>query len=229
MKRMNLGLISIVLVLALGLGTLLTVPAVFAETKMGGEGKTVATPHTTPRVVPAAKAVVLKRLATAKQPATAKRIFTAVDKANLLILKDLYKQIGATAKLIRDKVKTAKKAGTDLTAFTADLKLAQEARTPRNVSHGIMLTEVERTTLVTMQTATRTLEQQFKTQKQVAAPQATLDAIKVQIKAANTARTAYLKTVHSAAKTDYSSRLVTLIADANAKLAFLQGLLARLP
>lgn len=229
MKRKNLGLISIVLVLALGLGTLLTVPAVFAETKIGGEGKTFATPCTAAKTGHTTQAVAVKRLATAKQPAPAKRIFTAEDKANLLTLKDLYKQIGATTKLIRNKVKADKKAGTALTAFTADLKLPQAAKTHRTVSHGLMFTEAERTALATMQTDLRTLELQLKTQQEARAPQATLDAIKVQIQTAITARTAYLKTVHTTAKTDYSSRLVTLIADANAKLAFLQGLLARLP
>jgi hypothetical protein len=51
----------------------------------------------------------------------------------------------------------------------------------------------------------------------------------VQIKAAVTARTAYLKSIRTAALTDYSSRLVTLIANANVKLTLLQGLLARFP
>lgn len=229
MKRKTIGLISIVLVAALGLGALMMVPAVFAETKIGGERQTIIAPCSGTKIGHPAQAVAAKRLATAEQPASAKRVFTAEDKANLLTLKALYKQNGATAKLIRDKVKADKKDSTDLTAFTADLKLAQEAKTHRTVSHGLMLTEVERTTLATMQTALRTLEQQLKTQQEARAPQATLDAIKGQITAAITARTAYLKTVHTTAQTDYSSRLVTLIADANAKLAFLQGLLARLP
>jgi ribosome recycling factor len=92
-----------------------------------------------------------------------------------------------------------------------------------------MLTEAERTALAAMQTSIRTFEQQLKTQRKAKAPQATLDAIKVQIKAAVTARTAYLKSIRTAALTDYSSRLVTLIANANVKLTLLQGLLARLP
>lgn len=80
-----------------------------------------------------------------------------------------------------------------------------------------------------MQTALRTLEQQLKVQRKAKAAKATLEAIKVQIKTALTARNAYLKTLHAAALADYSNRLVTQIADANAKLTFLQDLLARLP
>ena len=149
----------------------------------------------------------------------------------LKALKALYKQIGDTAKLIRDKVKAAKAAGKDLTGLTADLKTAQKYATHRAVSHGIMLTEVERAMLETMQTSIRTLEQQLKTQRKAKAPKATkttLDALKAQIKTAIAARTAYLKSIHTAALTQYSSRLVTLIADANMKLTFLQTLLTKL-
>jgi len=207
MTRRTIGLISIILAVVVGMGALMTVPAVYAETKTVAPGQSV----------------------TAKRPVIAKRILTPTDKANLLALKALYKQIGDTAKLIRDKVKADKAAGKDLTTFTADLKTALKDATHRAVSRGIMLTEAERTALAAMQTSIRTFEQQLKTQRKAKAPQATLDAIKVQIKAAVTARTAYLKSIRTAALTDYSSRLVTLIADANVKLTFLQGFLVRLP
>jgi hypothetical protein len=201
MTRRTIGLISIVLVLVVGIGALVTVPAVRAGT----------------------------RTVTAKQIVTPKRTLTPADEAKLQALKALYKQIGDTAKAIRDKVKADKAAGKDLTAFTADLKTAQKYATHRAVSRRIMLTEAERATLEAMQTSIRTLEQQLKTQRKAKAPQATLDALKAQIKATIAARTAYLKTIHTAALTQYSSRLDTLIVDANMKLAFLQGLLARLP
>src|SRR5450759_997130 len=200
MTRRTIGLISIILAVVVGIGALVAVPAVYAETK------TVA----------------------AKQSVTAKRTLTPADKANLQTLKALYKQIGDTAKLIRDKVKADKAAGKDLTAFTTDLRTALKDATHRAVPRGIMLTEAERTALATMQTSIRTLEKLLKTQRKAKALQATLDTLKVQIKTAIAARTAYLKTIHTAALTQYSSRLVTLIADANVKLTFLQGLLTKL-
>ena len=79
-----------------------------------------------------------------------------------------------------------------------------------------------------IQTAIRTLEQQFKTQQKAKVDPTILAGIKVRLKAAITARTAELKTIHTTALTDYSNRLVTLLADANVKLAFLQGLLGEL-
>jgi len=210
MTRRTIRLISIILAVVVGMGALMTVPAVYAETKTVAPGQSV----------------------------TAKRILTPADKANLLTLKALYKQIGDTAKLIRDKVKADKAAGKDLTTFTADLKTALKDATHRAVSRGIMfprgimLTEAERTALAAMQTSIRTLEQQLKTLRKIKTPKATktaLDALKVQIKATIAARTAYLKTIHTAALANYSARLLTLIADANVKLTFLQGLLIRLP
>jgi hypothetical protein len=213
MTRRTIGLISIVLAVVVSIGALVTVPAVYAETKT----------------------VAAKQSVTAKRPVIAKRTLTVADKANLLILKGLYKQIGDTAKLIRDKVKADKAAGTGLTAFTADLKTALKDATYRAVSHGIMfprgimLTEAERTALVAMQTSIRTSEQLLKTQRKAKALQTILDATKAQIKTAIAARTAYLKTIHTAALANYSARLLTLIADANVKLASLHALLNALP
>jgi len=201
MTRRTIGLISIALAVVVGIGALVTVPAVRAGTET----------------------------VTAKQSVTAKRMLTPADEAKLQVLKALYKQIGDTAKLIRDEVKAAKAAHTDLTTFAADLKTARMYATHRAVSHGIMLTEAERVELKAKQTSIRTLEKLLKTQRKAKASKETLDALKVQIKAAIAARTAYLKTIHTAALADYSSRLVTLITDANMKLNFLQDLPARLP
>ncbi|MFZ2413736.1 MAG: hypothetical protein WAW16_05895 [Candidatus Cryosericum sp.] len=201
MTRRTVGLTSIVLILIIALGTLVTAPAVFAET-----GKPAA-----------------------KQSVVAKRTLTPADEAKLQALKVLYRQIGDTAKTIRDKVRAARVAGSGLTAFSADLKTALKYATHRTVSRGIMLTEAERATLEAMQKSIRTLEQQLKMQRKAKAPQATLDAVRAQIRATIAARTAYLRTTHTAALAQYSSRLDTLIADANMKLTFLQGLLVRLP
>jgi hypothetical protein len=195
MTRRTLGLIGITLVLIIGLGTAIAVPAVSAETK---------------------------------GPA-AKQALTPADQQKLQTLKALYKSIAEEAKAIREKVRTAKAAGKDLTAVAADLKTAQKYATHREVARGVMLTEAERTTLEAMQTTIRSLETTLKTQRKAKAPQATLDATRAQIKAAVSARTAYLKAIHTAALTQYSARLDTLIADANMKLAFLTNLLSRLP
>ncbi|MHB8106896.1 MAG: hypothetical protein ACYDH4_05650 [Candidatus Cryosericum sp.] len=207
MTRRAIGFISIFLAVVVGIGAMMTVPAVYAETRTRGAGLSV----------------------TARGLLIAKPTLTPADQANLQALKALYKQIGDTAKLIRNKVKADKAAGKDLTTFAADLKTARKYATHRAVSRGIMLTEAERTALAAMQTSIRTLRQQLRAQQKAKAPQATLDALRVQIKAAIAARTAYLKTIHTAALTQYSSRLVTLLADANMKLAFMQALLARLP
>src|SRR5659263_674511 len=148
MTRRTIELISIILAVVVGMGALMTVPAVYAETKTVAPGQSV----------------------------TAKRILMPADKANLLTLKALYKQIRDTAKLIRDKVKADKAAGKNLTTFTADLKTALKDATYRAVSRGIVfprgivLTEAERTALAAMQTSIRTFEQQLKTQRKAKAP-----------------------------------------------------------
>lgn len=207
MTRRTIGLISIVLAVVVSIGALVAIPAVRAETKT----------------------VVAEQPVTAKRPVIAKPTLTTADKANLQTLKALYKTIGDTAKLIRDKVKADKAAGKDLTAFTATLKTVLKDATHRAVSRGIMLTEAERTALVAMQTSIRTSEQLLKTQRKAKALQTILDATKAQIKTAIAARTAYLKTIHTAALANYSARLLTLIADANVKLASLHALLNALP
>lgn len=177
--------------------------------------------------IPAAYAGTKK--VSAEQVVIAEKTLSPADQAKLVTLKTLYKQIAEAARAVRTKVKAARAAGKDLTAFAADLKTAQKDATHKAVSRGVMLTEAERAQLVAMQASLRTLEQQLKAQRKAKATQAVLDAVKTQIKAATAARTAYLKTIHAAALAQYSARLDTLIANANAKLAFLQGLLARLP
>jgi hypothetical protein len=170
---------------------------------------------------------------------------TGTTAAKLATLKSLYKQIADVEKKIRQKVAADKAAKIDLTAFAADLKTAAKYAAHREVSHGVMLTEAESTKLASMQASIRSLQQELKTEeckdkgndhkdkgndhKDKAADKTVIDNIKAQIKAAIAARTAYLKSVHTLARTQYSARLDTLIADAQMKLAFVQGLLARLP
>lgn len=205
MNRHNIGLISILLVLMLGLGALVAVPAAYAGTGKAApqkQGQTVAAPR---------------------------QALSPADRAKLDTLKGLYKQIAETAKAIREKVKAARAAGKDLTSFVTVLKTAQQDATHRLVSRGLMLTQAERTQLETMQSSIRALEHQLKTQRKAKADKAVLDAIKAQIKTAVTARNAFLKTVRTAALAQYSARLDTLIAEAGAKLAFMQALLISLP
>lgn len=223
MKKKTINFLSIILTVALGIGALMTVPAVYAETKTGVASPTVVAS------CPAIKTIGVSKLVTVKPPVLAKRVLTATDKANLVTLKTLYKQIVEEVKQIRAKAKADKAAGKDLTTFTAALKTAQKTVAQRVVSRGVMLTEAERTTLATLQTAIRTLEQQFKLQKKAGATATILAGIKVQLKTAKAARTTELKAIRTAALTDYSGRLVTLISDANVKLTFLQGLFAKLP
>jgi vancomycin resistance protein YoaR len=205
MTRKAIGLTSIILVVALGFGALVAVPAVYA-----GTGK------------PAAQGE-------AKQTVAPSQALSPADQAKLATLKTLYKQIADTAKAIRDKVKAAKAAGKDLTAFAASLKTAQKDATHRRVSRGVMLTQAERTQLETMQATIRGLEEQLRTQRKAKADKAVLDAIKAQIRTAETARRTFLTTVRTAAQAQFSARLDTLIAEASARLAFMQGLLSSLP
>jgi len=92
-----------------------------------------------------------------------------------------------------------------------------------------MLTKAERTQLEAMQSSIRALEQQLRTLRKAKADKSAIDAVKAQIKTAVAACNAFLKTVRTTALTEYSARLDTLIADASATLASMQGLLGRLP
>ena len=167
--------------------------------------------------------------ASAQAVAAARGKLTDADKAKLELLKNLYKQIAETEKAIRAKVKAARAAGKDLTPYTADLKTAERYSVHRQISHGLMLTEAERQQLEAMDTSIRSLERQLLQLRKAKAPQATIDALKAQIKAVRSARDAFAKSIRTAALNQFSARLDLLVADANMKLAFLQSLLARLP
>jgi len=205
MTRKNIGLMSIILVLMLGFGALVAIPAAYAGTEK-----------------PAPKAET-------RQLEAPRQALSPADQAKLDSLKALYRQIAETAKAIRDKVKAAKAAGKDLTPFAADLKTAQKDATHRTISRGVMLTQAERSQLETMQATIRTLKEQLRTQRKAKADKAVLNAIRAQIRTAETARNEFLKTIRTEALAQFSARLDTLIAEANAKLAFMQALLVRLP
>jgi hypothetical protein len=198
MTRRSIGLISIILVLVIGCGALIAVPAVRADT--------------TPPVSSAEKA--------------------ATD-AKLTALKTLGQQVREAAKAVREKVKAAKAAGTDLTAFKADIATALKGgRHMRNDVKRMQrpqLTVAERAQLKAVEVRIRELKKQLKVKIDAKAPQAEIDALKAQLKAVIAEREALVKAFRARARAQFLARLDNLIADATKELGFLNGLLARLP
>ena len=198
MARRTVGLISIILVLVIGLGALIAIPAVRADA--------------TVPVSAADKAAIDARLAT---------------------LKTLGQQVREAAKAVREKVKAAKAAGKDLTAFKADiataLKDGRHLRLDVARMHKPQLTEAQRTQLKTAQTAIETQRKNLQARTKAGAPQAELDALKAGIKAAVQAREALIKSFRVSGQAQVLQRLDNLIAEATKELTFLQGLLVRLP
>ena len=212
MTRRTVGLISIALAVVVGIGALVAVPAVYAETK------TVA----------------------AKQSVNAKRMLTPDDKAKLQALKELYKQIGDTAKAIRDKVKADKAAGKDLSAFKEDLKIVKKdlkivLKSRHNLRHNVermrkpQLTKAEHTQLKAIEARALELRKQLKAKIHAKVPQVEIDGLKAQLKAVIAERDALVKAFRASARAQYLGRLDDLIAQATKDLAFLQVLLTRLP
>jgi DNA repair ATPase RecN len=198
MTRRTIGLISIALAVVVGIGALVAVPAVRADT-------------------------------TAPVSAADK----AATNAKLAALKTLGQQVREAAKAVREKVKAAKAAGKDLTAFRADVATALKGG--RNLRSDVArirrpaLTEAEYTQLKAAQAGIATLRKQLQARTKAGAPHAELDALKASIKSAIQARDALLKSFRLRAKTQMLEQLDNLITDANRELAFLQGLLTRLP
>ncbi len=157
----------------------------------------------------------------------------AAADAKIATLKTIGQQIRTTAKAVQEKVKAAKAAGKDLTAFKADIATALKGG--RNLRLGgarvrrLGLTEADRTQLKAAQMAVATLRKQLQARTKAGAPQAELDALKASIKSAIQARNALLKSFMLTARTHMLEQLDNLIANANRELALLQGLLARLP
>jgi len=198
MTRRSFGLISIILVLVIGFGALLAVPAARADT---------------PEPVTTADKV-------------------AAD-AKLATLKALGKQIREAAKAVQEKVKAAKAAGTDLTAFRADIAKALKGGRHMRIDFKRMqkpqLTEAERVQLKAIEASVRDLKKQIRAKIDAKAAQAEIEALKLQLKAAIAARETLVKAFRARARAQFLARLDNLINDARKELTFLQGLLVRLP
>lgn len=162
---------------------------------------------------------------------------SATDKtaiaARLATLKTLGQQVREAAKAVMEKVKAAKAAGKDLTAFKADiataLKGGRHLRLDVARMHKPQLTEAQRTQLKSTQTAIETQRRNLQARTKAGAPQAELDALKAGIKATVQAREALIKSFRVSNQAQVLQRLDNLIAEATNKLTFLQGLLTRLP
>jgi hypothetical protein len=200
MNKKTTGVLSVVLAIVLGFGALFAVPAVRADT-----------------------------VAKAQISATDK---TAIA-AKVTILKGLYQQIRQTAKAVRAKAKAAKESGKDLTAFKADMKTAlkggQHLRVDVSKLRRFKLTESQKTLLKAAQATAGNARKLLKTAIDSKAPQATIDSLRASLKSAIAARNALVKSFHVGVGALILARLDTLIADAQMKLAFVRGLLARLP
>src|SRR5450830_587116 len=198
MTRRTMGLISIVLVLVVGFGALIAVPAVRANT-------------TTP--------------------------VNAADKAatdtKLTALKMLGQQVREAAKAVQEKVKAAKAAGKDLSAFKAGIATALKGG--RNLRFNVarmrkpQLTAAERTQLKGVEVRARELKKQLKAKIDAKAPQAEIDALKAQLKTVIAEREALVKAFRARARAQFFGRLDNLTGGATRELAFLKRLLARLP
>jgi len=151
---------------------------------------------------------------------------SATDKtaiaARLATLKTLGQEVREAVQAVMEKVKAAKAAGKDLTAFKADIATVLKGGQhdgDRMQKH--KLAEAKRTQLKAAQTAIETQRKNLRARTKAGASQAELDALNAGIKAAVQVREArVLQRLDSLDK---------LIAEATRKLAFLQGLLVRLP
>jgi hypothetical protein len=198
MTRKSFGLISVILVVVIGLGSLIAVPAVRADT-----------------------------------PAPVTTADKAATDAKLAALKALGQQVREAAKAVQEKVKAAKAAGKDLSAFRADIATALKGGRHMRVDFKRMqkpqLTEAERVQLKAVEASVRDVKKQIKAKIDANAPQTEIDALKLQLKAAIAARETLVKAFRARARAQFLARLDNLIADANKELTFLQGLLVRLP
>ena len=198
MTRRTIGLISIVLVLVIGLGALIAVPAVRADT-------------------------------TAPVSAADK----AATDAKLAALKTLGQQVREAAKAVQEKVKAAKAASKDLSAFKAGIATA--LKSGRNLRFNVarmrkpQLTATERTQLKAVEVRARELKKQLKAKIDAKAPQTEIDPLKAQLKPIIAEREALVKAFRLRARTQMLVRLDNLIAGATRELGVLNGLLAKLP
>jgi ABC-type phosphate transport system auxiliary subunit len=161
---------------------------------------------------------------------------TAADKAatdaKLAELKALGQQVREAAKAVQERVKAAKAAGKDLSAFRAGIAKALKGGRHMRIDFKRMqrpqLTEAERVQLKAIETSVRDLKIQIKAKIDAKGTPAEIDALKVPLKAAMAAREALVKAFRARARAQFLLRLDNLIADAKKELTFLEDLLNRL-
>jgi len=157
---------------------------------------------------------------------------TATD-AKLAALKTLGQQVREAAKAVQEKVKAAKAASKDLSAFKAGIATA--LKSGRNLRFNVarmrkpQLTAAERTQLKGVEVRARELKKQLKVKIDAKAPQAEIDTLKAQLKPIIAERAALVKAFRLRARTQMLVRLDNLIAGATRELGVLNGLLATLP
>ena len=157
---------------------------------------------------------------------------TATD-AKLAALKTLGQQVREAAKAVQEKVKAAKAASKDLSAFKAGIATA--LKSGRNLRFNVarmrkpQLTATERTQLKAVEVRARELKKQLKAKIDAKAPQTEIDPLKAQLKPIIAERAALVKAFRLRARTQMLVRLDNLIAGATRELGVLNGLLATLP
>ncbi len=198
MTRKSFGLISVILVVVIGLGALIAVPAVRADT-----------------------------------PAPVSAADKAITDAKLATLKALGQQVREAAKAVQEKVKAAKAAGKDLSAFRADIAKALKGGRHMRIDFKRMqkpqLTEAERVQLKAIEARVLELKKQLKAMIDAKGTPAEIETLKALLKAKIAEREALVKAFRARARAQFLVRLDNLIDDARKELTFLNGLLAALP
>ena len=198
MTRKSFGLISVILVVVIGLGALIAVPAVRADT-----------------------------------PAPVSAADKAITDAKLATLKALGQQVREAGKAVQEKVKAAKAAGKDLSAFRADIAKALKGGRHMRIDFKRMqkpqLTEAERVQLKAIEARVLELKKQLKAMIDAKGTPAEIETLKALLKAKIAEREALVKAFRARARAQFLVRLDNLIDDARKELTFLNGLLAALP
>ncbi len=198
MTRKSFGLISVILVVVIGLGALIAVPAVRADT-----------------------------------PAPVSAADKAITDAKLATLKALGQQVREAGKAVQEKVKAAKAAGKDLSAFRADIAKALKGGRHMRIDFKRMqkpqLTEAERVQLKAIEARVLELKKQLKAMIDAKGTPAEIETLKALLKAKIAEREALVKAFRARARAQFLVRLDNLIDDARKELTFLNGLLAVLP
>jgi hypothetical protein len=206
MTRRTIGLISIVLAVVVGIGALIAVPAVRADTTAPVSA-----------IDKAAANVKLAALKTLGQQ-----------------IREAAKAVREKAKAAKDAGKDLSAFKEDLKIVKEDLKIVLKGW--HNLRCGVgklrrkpPLTKAERTQLKAIEARALELRKQLKAKIDAKAPQAYTDVLKAQLKAVIAEREALVKAFRASARVQYLDRLDNLIAQATKDLSFLQVLLTKLP